>query len=904
MKESGILIMGKKSKKLYLIDGQGLIYRAFFALPKLTTTYGQLINAAYGFALVLMRLLQEKKPDGIIVAFDTPKPTFRHKKYAKYKAQREKMPQELIDQLPIIKEIVNKLNIPSIEIEGYEADDIIGSIVDQTKKSDYKPVIVSGDRDLLQLVDEETEIILMQKGISKVKEYQFESAKEMLGFSPNLIPDYIGLKGDTSDNIPGIPGIGEKTAKNLLQLLGNLENIIENKQQIKKTSLRNKIEEYQEQALLSKDLAVISRNINLNLKFDSLSHNRPDYAQLRELFQQYEFKKLLERIPEAGIEDKDIKKNELVIHQVNNDRELESLGRSILSENMFSFLFIIKQTNKIHDYHKFDGVVFALKNEVFLVKIDTNDKLIAKKESISIEKINNFLFSLFQNEKIEKIGFDLKSIWVCLCDNGFFLKYPYFDIKIAAYLLNPSQQEYSLTKLIDLYLESANIAYSCQNLSGRGISEEEKNICNQARLLVSLKNTLWDQLRKNHMDRLYRNIELPLIRVIYQMEKTGIKLDTAFLKEMSQQFAKKIEGIRSEIFKMAGEKFNLNSPKQLSCILFQKLNLPTVKKIKTGYSTNAQVLHKLSEKHEIVAKILSYREMEKLKNTYIDKLPKLINPRSGRIHTSFNQTGTSTGRLSSNNPNLQNIPIRTELGRAIRNAFIAEKGNIYLSADYSQIELRILAHLSQDQKLLDAFSQGEDIHAYTASQIFNVEQNIVSGEMRRIAKTINFGIIYGMSSYGLVNNLGISSEDAKNYIEAYFQKYHKVQQFIESQIASARKNKYVITMLNRIRYLEGIDSPNKNIREFYERTAINTPIQGTAADLIKIAMIRINQDIESKGISSGLILQIHDELIFEIPESELESRSLLVKKIMENSLSLSLPIIVNFKTGYRWGDLE
>ncbi len=902
MKESGILIMGKKSKKLYLIDGQGLIYRAFFALPKLSTTYGQLINAAYGFALVLMRLLQEKKPDGIIVAFDTPKPTFRHKRYAKYKAQREKMPQELIDQLPIIKEIVNKLNIPSIEIEGYEADDIIGSIVDQTKKSDYNPVIISGDRDLLQLVDEETEIILMQKGISKVKEYQFESAKEMLGFSPDLIPDYIGLKGDTSDNIPGIPGIGEKTAKNLLQSLGNLENIIENKQQIKKMSLRNKIEEYQEQALLSKDLAVIRRDINLNLEFKSLHYNNPDYAQLRELFQQYEFKKLLERIPEAGIENKNIKKNELLLEQVNNEKELEELGKKIISENIFSFLFVTSQAKK--SYNKVDSVVFALKNEVFLVKIDTNDKLIAKKESISIEKINNFLFSLFQNEKIEKIGFDLKSIWVCLGDNGFFLKYPYFDIKIAAYLLNPSQQEYSLTKLIELYLESDSIAYSDQNLSGRGISEEEKNICNQARLLISLKNTLWDQLTKNHMDRLYRNIELPLIRVIYQMEKTGIKLDTAFLKEMSQQFAKKIEGIRNEIFKMAGEEFNLNSPKQLSCILFQKLNLPTVKKIKTGYSTNAQVLHKLSEKHEIVAKILSYREMEKLKNTYIDKLPKLINPRSGRIHTSFNQTGTSTGRLSSNNPNLQNIPIRTELGRAIRNAFIAEKGNIYLSADYSQIELRILAHLSQDQKLLDAFFQGEDIHAYTASQIFNVDQNIVSDEMRRIAKTINFGIIYGMSSYGLANNLGISSEDAQNYIEAYFQKYHKVQQFIESQIASARKNKYVKTMLNRIRYLEGIDSPNKNIREFYERTAINTPIQGTAADLIKIAMIRINQDIESKGLSSGLILQIHDELIFEIPESELESRSSLVKKIMENSLSLSLPIIVNFKTGYRWGDLE
>ena len=387
------------------------------------------------------------------------------------------------------------------------------------------------------------------------------------------------------------------------------------------------------------------------------------------------------------------------------------------------------------------------------------------------------------------------------------------------------------------------------------------------------------------------------------MEKKGIKLDTVFLKKMSQHFSQKIAGIRTEIFDLAGEEFNPNSPKQLSYILFEKLKLPAMKKIKTGYSTNAQVLLELSEKHEIVAKILDYRELEKLKNTYIDKLPRLINPKTGRIHSCFNQTGTSTGRLSSNNPNLQNIPVRTELGRDIRNAFIAEEGNIFLSADYSQIELRILAHLSQDEDLREAFLEGKDIHAFTAAQLFNVDLNLVSEEMRRIAKTINFGIIYGMSSYGLATGLRISREEAAQYIDAYFQRYHRVKEYIDEQIVIARNNKYVTTMLNRRRYLEGIDSSNRSIREFYERTAVNTPIQGTAADLIKMAMVGINNRMERLNLPSGLIIQIHDELIFEIPESELVERQAIVKDVMENCLSLDIPLRVNFKSGNHWGEL-
>ena len=891
----------KKTKKLFLVDGQGLIYRAFFALPKLTTSNGQIINAAYGFTLVLMRLLEEQKPDGLIIAFDTPKPTFRHKQYKQYKAQREKMPQELIDQLPIIKEIVEKYQIPSIAIEEYEADDIIGSLAEKAKDSEYKTVIVTGDRDLLQLIDKNTEILLMQKGISQVKKYQMDSVDKLIGFSPTLIPDYIGLKGDSSDNIPGIPGIGEKTARELIISFGSLENIIDNYQYIKRDSLRKKIEQYQEQAKLSKELAVIKKDIDIALKLEKYEYQAPDYSQLRKLYQKYEFKKLLEKIPESK-EVNQKKEEDFIVYEIKKEQELFQLFKKIKLAGCFSFMFEAEKRQAVY-HQKLKRAAFATGDDVFLIKVDEGDNLIRKKDYISIEKLEESFLPILQDNKIVKIGHNLKNALSCLHHSRNFLEMPYFDTKIAAYLINPSRQDYNIKKIIQDYLQQDSRVFPEQNGEDKEFSGREKDICQQAKQLIPLKNKLENILQENKLDKLYQDIELPLIKVIYQMEETGIKLDTAFLKEMSQQFSKNIDNIRKEIFSLAGEEFNLNSPKQLGQILFQKLKLPATKKIKTGYSTNAQVLNKLSEKHEIVAKILHYRELEKLQNTYIDKLPRLINNQTGRIHTCFNQTGTTTGRLSSNNPNLQNIPIRTELGKAIRNAFIADKGNIYLSADYSQIELRILAHLSQDENLLEAFFQGEDVHAYTAARIFNIDENIVSDEMRRIAKTINFGIIYGISNYGLANNLDISRDAAQQYIDAYFQKYHRVKEFIEEQIIKARKNKYVHTMLNRVRYLEGIDSPNKNIREFYERTAINTPIQGTAADLIKIAMIGIVNKMEEENLKSGLILQIHDELIFEIPESELTERKKIIKEIMENSLQISVPLVVNFKTGCRWGDL-
>ncbi len=891
--------MIKKTKRLLLIDGQGLIYRAFFALPRLTTSHGQLINAAYGFTLVLLRLLEEQKPDGIIIAFDTPKPTFRHKQYEKYKAQREKMPQELIDQLPIIKDIVQKFNIPSMEIEEYEADDLIGSIVQKTKGSEYKPVIVTGDRDLLQLADEDSEILLMQKGVTQVEQYHLESLEEMLGFSPHLIPDYIGLKGDPSDNIPGVPGIGEKTAKKLIQQYGSLEDVIKNSVHMENKSLREKISQYEEQAKLSKELAIIKRDVALDLELSKIAYSGPDYEKLRTLFEKYEFKKLLEKLPAQKSDGKKIRENIIEFQEIINEEQFKELCQKVKSKRLFSFL---EEGYQSAGSNLIKFIAIGLPDEVYLIRINNSDTLIDNNKYLSKELLLRRLNELFQDSKIEKIGFDLKHSWTYLSNDNNFFHPPYFDVQIASYLLNPSQENYHLNRILGDNLvgkSSADIEAAEQG----NFFEREKEIYWQAKSLLPLKETLWEKLCSQNMDKLYLDVELPLIKVIYLMEKKGIKLDTVFLKKMSQHFSRKIAEIRAGIFDLADEEFNLNSPKQLSHILFKKLKLPIIKKIKTGYSTNAQVLLELSEKHEIVAKILDYRELEKLKNTYIDKLPRLINPQTGRIHSCFNQTGTSTGRLSSNNPNLQNIPVRTELGRDIRNAFIAEEGNIFLSADYSQIELRILAHLSQDKDLREAFLEGKDIHAFTAAQLFNVDLNLVSEEMRRIAKTINFGIIYGMSSYGLATSLRISREEAAQYIDAYFQRYHRVKEYIDEQIAIARKNKYVTTMLNRKRYLEGIDSSNKSIREFYERTAINTPIQGTAADLIKMAMVGINNRMERLNLPSGLIIQIHDELIFEIPESELAERQAIIKDIMENCLPLDIPLRVNFKSGNHWGEL-
>ena len=546
-------------------------------------------------------------------------------------------------------------------------------------------------------------------------------------------------------------------------------------------------------------------------------------------------------------------------------------------------------------------IAMALPKQLFLIKYRyQNDLIHSQKQSISIKDIKSYIQPLFLNKNIVKIGYHIKKAFYFLDQLNIPTNPPYEDIKLASYLIKPSQQNNALDDIFEAYLPDEKV-----QLKSGDIDEKKGALIGQKGYqILKLHPILHNKLIDFELDKLYYQIEIPLIHVLYKMEKYGIKLDILFLKNMSQEFAVNIDQLKESIFRLSGETFNINSPKQLSKILFEKLKLPVIKKTKTGYSTNVQVLNKLASQHDIVNKLLQYRELEKLKNTYIDKLPKLVSPETKRIHTTFEQTATSTGRLSSRNPNLQNIPIRTNLGKNIRNAFIADNHDILLSADYSQIELRILAHMSHDQQLLTAFKEGRDIHTHTAAQLFNIDENIISQELRRIAKSINFGIIYGMSAFGLAENLGINQDEAQKYIEAYFQQYNKVKEYIDQQLILAREKKYVKTLMNRIRYLDGINSENRRIREFNERIAINAPIQGTAADLIKIAMINIVKAYHQKREKCGLILQIHDELIFEIPFEEQEKHQAWIKQIMENCLQLDVPLEINFKTGKKWGNFQ
>src|SRR5665648_600242 len=731
-------------KKFILVDGQGLLYRAFYALPQLTTTYEQIINAVYGFTMILIRLLEEEKPNYMVITFDTPVPTFRHKKFKEYKAHRKKMPDELICQIPLVREIINNYNIATCSKEGYEADDVIGTLAKEAEKRNCNTIIVTGDKDAFQLVSPHTKIMITVKGVTEVKIYDEEGIKKKFGVGSEKIVDILALKGDVSDNIPGVPGIGEKTALTLIKEFGSVDNILNNTDKISKKSLREQIKKYEDQIKMSKMLATIVREVTIE-----------------------------------------------------------------------------------------------------------ND----------------------------------------------------FDTMIAAYLLNPSSENYNLRNLFWEYLkyfknEDKEIKKTA--IMSTGIEDA----CENAQNILKLKDILEEKMEEKKLISLFKKIEMPLVKVLGEMEINGIKVNIDFLKKVSRQVDSRLGELKKTIYNLSGTEFNINSPKQLSVVLFKRLKLPLIKKTKTGYSTNAEVLNILAPQHKVVSFILEYRELDKLKNTYIDKLPLLVNRKTKRIHTSFHQTVTSTGRLSSSEPNLQNIPVRTEMGREIRKAFITEKGFVLLSADYSQIELRILAHLSQDESLLNAFKNDEDIHAHTASEIFGIDQNIISKQMRRMAKVINFGIIYGMSSYGLARNLGIGREEAEKYINNYFYRYQGVKKYIEREKEEARKKGYVITLLNRRRYLEGINSKDKNIREFNERIAINAPIQGGAADLIKLAMIKINESFKRECFTSRLLLQIHDELIFEIYQPELEKAKDIIKDIMEHSLKLFVPIKVNLKTGSNWAEVS
>lgn len=841
------------NKRLYLIDATAFCYRAFYAFGGLSTSFGQPTNAIYGFLNILNKILKTEKPGYLAVCFDVSRETFRTKKFAEYKIKRPPMPDELSSQIPIIKQLVSAYGIPIFEKEGFEADDIIATLASKAKNKGLSVTIISSDKDILQLVDEDTVVFSPYKdeGVT----YNSKKVLERYGVSAQKVTDIIALMGDQVDNIPGIPGIGEKTATELISSFGSLENLIKNIHKIKQEKIKKTIEDNIEQLKLNKELTVLDKDIDIDFNLEKIKIAKPDLKELYRLFKYLEFKKFLKELPV------EVDKAEVVRVERYQDEDLKRVLEGVDELIIFG--------------NALETLVFYAKEKFFRVGgAGKNIKYI------------------LEDAGVRKISHGLKKIRFALANEGIALRGEYFDTMIAAYLLNPSKPQYDLG---DLALDYLSKPIGDMPIEGeRAVS-----------LIRQLKPKLEKQLHEKELFKLFSQLEMPLLEVLAQMEIAGIKIDTRLLKELSSDIEKRLIKLIAEIYEMSGTQFNINSPKQLSSILFEKLKLPVVKKTKTGVSTDEEVLRKLANKHKLPALLLEYRQLMKLKTTYIDTLPGLVDKKTGRIHASFNQTGTETGRLSSSNPNLQNIPIKTDIGSRIRKAVIAssEKSHLF-SCDYSQVELRILAHLSKDEGLIAAFKQDKDIHKATSALIYGIEEKDVTGSMRDVAKRVNFGIIYGLTSYGLSRDLNISVEEAQTFIDSYFTKYSQVKDYIETQIEKARKDGFVTTILGRRRYLPEINNKNIGIRQFAERQAVNTPIQGSAADLIKLAMIKIHEVLSNKNLKSKLIMQIHDELVFDVPDEEAKELAELVRDRMENVLKLDVPIRVDIKKGKNWIEME
>lgn len=842
--------------KLFLIDANSFCYRAYYAVRNLSTSDGQPTNAVFGFVNMLKKILNKEKPEYLATCFDVSRKTFRQDKFTEYKVHRPAMPDDLKSQMPIIKEVIAAYNIPIFEMEGFEADDVIATLAKNLSNKNLDVYVVSQDKDILQIVDKHIKVYNPNKDGLIYKE---DDIKTRFKISPDKIADLIGLMGDATDNIPGVRGIGEMTAIKLLEEFGSLDNLYKNINKVKSEKLRELLLKHKNEAIMSKELALLDKKVPIEFEIEGLKVKDPDYDKLVELFKKLEFKSLLRELP--GMETKNDSINATSLDEKN---VCEEFLKDFRRENKELAFLIALQDSSLK------LVISGLKNDAC---------------SLDFKNIS-FMKPILEDEKISKIVQDLKTTLIALRDYGVDLKGDVFDVMLAAYLIDPAKNKYDIEDLTWEYLEKTSLRV-------------------KTALLTKLKPALEEILKEREQLDLFCKVEIPLAKVLAAMQITGIAIDNQLLADLSKKLDERLKKLISAIYRDAGDEFNINSPKQLSVILFEKLKLPVIKKTKTGFSTDEEVLRRLSDKHAIVGNILEYRQLMKLKTTYVDTLPELVNPNSGRIHTSFNQTVTETGRLSSSSPNLQNIPIKTDIGRQIRKAFVpGEKDFLLLSADYSQIELRILAHLSKDSALIKAFNEDKDIHTITASLIFNKKLDDINQKMRDTAKRINFGITYGMSSFGLAKDLAITQEEAQNFIDAYFLRYPKVKDYMQKQIKLANKEGFVKTLLGRRRYLPQIKSTNVNIRQFAERQAINTPVQGSAADLIKLAMIDIQKEIEEKKMGSRLLLQVHDELVFEFPKNEQEALIKSVRHIMENVLKLSIPIKVDIKTGKNWLEME
>lgn len=924
------------NNKLFLLDAYALIYRAYYAFirnPRINSK-GQNTSAVFGFVNTLEEILRKENPTHIAVVFDSPLPSFRHIKYEEYKAQREPTPEDIKASIPIIKEILQTYNIPILEIPGYEADDVIGTIAKKMATQKVNVYMMTPDKDYVQLVDDHIFIYKPRYGNNDFDILDKEKVLEKYSLShPMQMIDMLALMGDTSDNIPGCPGIGPKTAQKLLKEFGSVENILNNTDKLK-GAIKNKIEENKDRILFSKFLATIKTDVPIEVKIEDFKRKEIDEEALKRIFKELEFRSLLTRVLKNESQKNGTKKpvqgmlfeNETTKFE-NNTTEPHSLSENTPSIHSTQHTYrmvkeekkLIELCNKICSQKSvcFDtettgvnpllselvGLSFAYKEgEAYYVPIDDDREKAQQKVDI--------FRPFFEDEKIEKVGQNIKYDILELRNYDIQVKGKLFDTMIAHYLINP-EIPHGMDYMAKMYLNYTTIHID-ELIGPKGKNQknmrdiDQETVCKYAAedadITLKLKNILEKELRENKLEQLFNEIESPLIYVLADMEWTGVRLDLEALEQLAEEYRKEMNQIEKEIIEMAGIEFNINSPKQIGEILFDKMKIiDNPKKTKTGqYSTSENELEKLRSKHPIIEKILEQRSLKKLLSTYIEAFPQLINPKTGKIHTSFNQTATATGRLSSSNPNLQNIPIRNERGKEIRKVFIPDKGCTFLSADYSQIELRIMAHLSKDKNMIEAFNKGQDIHAATASKIFKIPLEEVTPDMRRKAKTANFGIIYGITPYGLSQRLGISRSDAKKLIEEYFTTFSGVKRYMDESIAKAREQGYVETIFGRKRFLPDINSQNAIVRGYAERNAINTPIQGSAADIIKVAMNKIYKRLSDGGYKSKMILQVHDELDFNVHMNELDEVKNIVVYEMENAYPLIVPLKTDCNHGANW----
>jgi DNA polymerase-1 len=889
--------MTDQPRRLYLIDGSSYIYRAYYAIRQLSNSKGQATNAVFGFTNMLLKVIREERPDHLAVIFDARGPTFRKELYPEYKANRAAMPEDLRPQIPLVKQVVEAFNLPALELAGYEADDIIATLARRFAREGMEVTVVTGDKDLMQIVSERIRLLdTMKDQITGLAE-----VAARFGGTPDKVIEVQALAGDSSDNVPGVPGIGEKTARELILQFGSVENLLANIDQVSGKKRQENLRQFGEQALLSKKLVRLVDDLPLEVDYGNFVLSEPNGAALTTLFRELEFHKLLQEF------STDERASGQGYQAVLTEAQLAELIAAL--EKADRFAFDTETTSLDPTLADLVGLSFAVRpGEAWYLPV--GHRYLGVPAQLDRKLVLEKLRPLLAGEKPEKIAQNAKYDLLVLRRAGVEVKGLVCDTMLASYLGNPAAKSHGLDNLAADLLGYRTISFS--EVAGKGKTQvgfEEVEVekatvyaAEDADITLRLALKLEPLLAETGQRKLFDEVELPLVAVLADMEWTGVRIDGDFLRGLSRSMEKRLALLEKEIHELAGRSFNVGSPRQLGEVLFEHLKLARGKKTKTGWSTDVEVLTTLAEDNPIAARVLDYRSMAKLKSTYCDALPKLVHPETGRIHTSFNQTITATGRLSSSDPNLQNIPIRTEEGRRIREAFIPAPGNRLLAADYSQVELRILAHLADEPVLKDSFAHGEDIHTRTASEIFGLSLEMVTPEMRRRAKTINFGVLYGMSAFGLAKALGIGRAEAQNYIDSYFARYPKVLEFIEERKAEARRDLYVTTLLGRRCAVPEIASKNGAVRGYAERNAVNYPLQGSAADIIKVAMVHIHRRLALEGLNAKMVLQVHDELIFDVPEAELAAVEALVRQEMEGAADLTVPLVVDIGIGNNWSE--